>query len=426
MSRFLVYAGSGSGHLFPLTATAEALRDRGHEVVLRADRPGVEILHGLGFPAEPIRQGVEERGANLPKTKTPLGGMRGAVALCMDGFEHEAADVRDAIEAERPDAIVVDNLYWGAAAAAEASGLPWAQAAVVPLPLVTPDAPPFGLGLRPARGIAGRARDAAITKGMLALFNRLVPTVNEGRTRLGVPPLEQLNQVSMNAPLVRYYVAEPLEYPRSELPPSIRTVGPAAWDPGTADPADAPSWLDEIEGPMVLVTASTHFQDDGNLIQTAIDALEDEPEVVVATTASMDPARFRAKGNARIERFVPPSLVLSRATCVVCHAGVGILSKSLMSGVPVCAVPFARDQFELARRVEVAGAGSRLLPAKLDPDRMREAVKQAIACREGAERAGRSLAAAGGAESAAETIEGLPQGHFGRKGDERAAMEARG
>src|SRR3954463_13990522 len=164
MSRFLVYAGSGSGHLFPLTATAEALRDRGHEVVLRADRPGVEILHGLGFPAEPIRQGVEERGANLPKTKTPLGGMRGAVALCMAGFEHEAADFREAIEAERPDAIVVDNLYWGAAGAplwggggapAEASGLPWAQAAVVPLPLVTPDAPPFGLGLRPARGIAG-------------------------------------------------------------------------------------------------------------------------------------------------------------------------------------------------------------------------------------------------------------------------------
>ena len=52
--------------------------------------------------------------------------------------------------------------------------------------------------------------------------------------------------------------------------------------------------------------------------------------------------------------------VLDRAVCVVCHAGMGITQKALAHGVPVVAVPFGRDQPEVARRVEVAGAGVRL------------------------------------------------------------------
>jgi hypothetical protein len=35
----------------------------------------------------------------------------------------------------------------------------------------------------------------------------------------------------------------------------------------------------------------------------------------------------------------------------------GATQKALAHGVPVCAVPFGRDQLEVARRVEVAAAG---------------------------------------------------------------------
>lgn len=41
----------------------------------------------------------------------------------------------------------------------------------------------------------------------------------------------------------------------------------------------------------------------------------------------------------------------------------------------VCVVPFGRDQLEVARHVEVAGAGSRLPASRLRPDRLRQAVK---------------------------------------------------
>ena len=48
---------------------------------------------------------------------------------------------------------------------------------------------------------------------------------------------------------------------------------------------------------------------------------------------------------------------------MICHGGMGITQKALAHGVPVCVVPFGRDQFEFARRVAVARAGT-LLPAK--------------------------------------------------------------
>jgi UDP:flavonoid glycosyltransferase YjiC (YdhE family) len=83
----------------------------------------------------------------------------------------------------------------------------------------------------------------------------------------------------------------------------------------------------------------------------------------------------------------------------------GATQKALAHGVPVCAVPFGRDQAEAARRVEVAGAGSRLSAARLGPERLRAKVREAIGRRDGAERIARAFAAAGGAGAAADAFE---------------------
>jgi UDP:flavonoid glycosyltransferase YjiC (YdhE family) len=81
--------------------------------------------------------------------------------------------------------------------------------------------------------------------------------------------------------------------------------------------------------------------------------------------------------------------------CVVCHGGMGITQKALAAGVPVCVVPFGRDQFDVARHVQVADAGTRL-PAS----RLRKAVREAMEKKAGAERIAATFAAA-------EALEGL-------------------
>jgi predicted glycosyltransferase len=92
---------------------------------------------------------------------------------------------------------------------------------------------------------------------------------------------------------------------------------------------------------------------------------------------------------------------------VVSHGGMGIVQKAMAAGVPMVAVPFGRDQPEVARRVAESGAGVALPPKRLTPERLRAAVREAIALRPRAREAGRRLREAGGAERLASAVEEL-------------------
>src|SRR5215217_1411233 len=197
--------------------------------------------------------------------------------------------------------------------------------------------------------------------------------------------------------------SESFEYPRSDWPPSVRMVGPGIWDP----PAKAPEWLEKISRPLVLVTCSTEFQNDGKLVGAALQGLAGEDVEVLVTTAGVDPSSFTPPPNARIERFVPHSPVLERASCVVCHGGMGITQKALAAGVPVCVVPFGRDQFDVARHVQIADAGTRLPAPRLRPERLRRAVREAMSKKAGAERIALAFATAGGPNAAVDALEEL-------------------
>jgi UDP:flavonoid glycosyltransferase YjiC (YdhE family) len=128
---------------------------------------------------------------------------------------------------------------------------------------------------------------------------------------------------------------------------------------------------------------------------------------VIATLPSNDPAALRVPPNARAERFVPHGPILARASVAITHGGMGVTQKALAAGVPVVAVPFGRDQPEVARRLEVAGAGVRLPRARLRPETLRDAVHAALNRRDDARAVAAGYQAAGGATAAAAYLEGL-------------------
>jgi UDP:flavonoid glycosyltransferase YjiC (YdhE family) len=121
------------------------------------------------------------------------------------------------------------------------------------------------------------------------------------RRQVGAPPVTDTTDVYTRAPMTLYLTAEPFEYHRPMWPPSFRLVGPVSYDP----PAPAPDWLAEIDKPIVLVTTSSEFQDDGRLIATALRGLRDMDVFVIATLPAASTADFEVPPNARLERFLP-------------------------------------------------------------------------------------------------------------------------
>lgn len=405
MTDWLVYATPGRGHIYPAVGALLELRERGHQIAVRCGAAEARELAALGFDAAPVSPAVEAVDTEDWKARTPIGAQKLEVRAFARRAAAEQPDLRAAIEQLRPRALLIDALGWGAMATAGASGLPWALLGHFALPIASRDAPPYGLGLRPRGDLIGRARDQLMRRIVLAPLERMaLPAVNSARAAEGLAPLRSADELfGRTAPLVLLFTAEPFEYPRSDWPPAVRLVGPGTFDP----PTDAPEWLAAEQRQVVLVTCSTDFQDDGRLVAATVEALAGEDLVVVATTAAVDPATITPSDNARVERFLPHGPVIRRAACVVCHGGQGITQKALAAGVPVVAVPFGRDQFEVARRLEVSGAGVRLPAPKLRADRLRAAVQQAIGMRDAAKRVADGFAAAGGAVAAADALEGL-------------------
>ena len=401
MARVLAYNAPATGHIQPATAVLVELARRGHEVHVRTRASDVAQLAALGFAAAPVDPRIEAvefddwQGRNsadalrrLQATMTVLAGLEGP-------------DLRAAIDEVQPDVLLVDVICQGAGFVAEASGLPWVQHCPYPPVFGSKDAPPYGPGLRPAPGPVGRVRDGLVRAIADRISSRHVPALNDLRAELGLEPLQRFDEQHLKPDRYLLFTAEPYEYPRTDWPDSVRLVGPMAWEP----PGEVPDWLAEERRPIGLVTASTVRQGDDRLIEVALEALAGDDLAVIVTTGAQDPDQFDVPSGARVERFVPHGPILARAACVVSHGGMGITQKALAAGVPVCVVPFCRDQFEVARRVEVAEAGVRLHHRRLTARRLRRAVAEAMERRAGAEQVARWFAAAGGAPAAADAVE---------------------
>jgi MGT family glycosyltransferase len=389
MARFLAYTSPARGHLYPITGTLLELRRRGHEVHVRTLASEVGTLKALGLHAEPIAAAIERLPLDDWRWGTPEESLAGVFRTFQERAVHEVPDLERAIAHVDPDVLVVDVATAGGAAVAEAGVIPWAQ------------------------WIPFFQHDTRVPDATLVPFTFAAPgmeALNAPRRRLGLAPVVDPAE-AWRAPIYLYFTAEPFEIGGLDLPPSFRLVGPGLWEP----PAESPEWLEDIDRPLVLVTASSEFQLDDALVDTALQALRSDDVYVVATSVAHDPDRFDVPANARVQRWLPHGPVIQKAACVMCHGGMGITQRALAAGVPVCVVPFGRDQFEVAGRVTTVGAGTRVLPDALTPGALRSAIHEAMTMRAGAQRVAAGFARAGGPPAAADALESLLNTADGRQ-----------
>ncbi|MFQ6155793.1 glycosyltransferase [Micrococcus luteus] len=404
MSTVLAYTSPASGHLFPLVPLLLELARRGHRVHVRTLAEHVGTLRDLGLDAAPIDPRIPAIGLRDFGARTALG----ALSLSAQAFAQRAAadgpDAAAALDAVRPDAALVDINSWGAAAAAQAWGGPWATFSPYIPPLDSAGTPPFGPGAPPLGGPIGRVRDAALrglVQGQLA--RRYLGPLNAVRAQHGLPPVADVDAFFRAAPLMLVTTSAPFDYPHTDWRPTIRSIGALQWEP----PSPIPAWVTEPGDPFVLVTTSSEYQADEALARAAAEGLAESPYRVLITMPSGPADLGPLPPNVRAERFVPHSAVLSRAAVAVTHGGMGATQKALAAGVPVVVVPFGRDQLEVAARVAHAGAGVRLAKGRLSAARLRRAVGRASRMADGARRVSAGYLAAGGASAGADAVEEL-------------------
>jgi MGT family glycosyltransferase len=387
MARFLQAIIDGGGTVPPAMGVAGELVRRGHAVTVLADPTVAPSARAADCDFVPWRtaphfSSVEEQTAFLAafESGNPLRAYRiardrlvGAGATA--GF---ASDVLAAARDVRPDAVLAESAVPGILIGALASALPTASLMPNIYLRPTPGMPLMGTGWQPARGAAGRLRDALAPRAARLLTGRLVPPLNATLRAHGLRSIGDLFDLLDRCTEVLVMTSPSFDFPPPHLPPNVRYVGPQLDDPGWAAAEDAGSWRPDGEGPLVLVAGSSVFQHQTDLLRRVATALGRLPvRGLVTTGQAVDPDDVPAAANVRVVRAAPHRAVLAEAAVAVTHAGHGSVLKALAAGVPQVCVPMGRDQKDNTVRVLRLAAGVRVSPSA-GPQALAEAVRRVL------------------------------------------------
>ena len=178
------------------------------------------------------------------------------------------------------------------------------------------------------------------------------------------------------ANLVLHATDPQFDPPPTGLPNHHHYIGPLFWEPTLKESASPP---EEPGLPWALISLSTAPQDDEiTIARAAFQALANKPVRTLLTLAPNHPRDELGPipRNALVSEFVPHGMVLNNASLIVSHAGHGIVMKGLYHGVSMVLVPWARDQFGVARRAEELGVAVVVRREECSYERMTAAVDQ--------------------------------------------------
>jgi MGT family glycosyltransferase len=415
--RFLFVLWDGGGNVPPQLAIARRLVDRGHKVRILAPRVLEQRIKAAGCVFVPYTRAPEHNSASPEhdilqdwEPRTPLG----AAARVRDRLMAEPAlafarDVLDALEMEPADIVVVDCLLLGAYIGAERAGVPTAALFHQIYPLPDPAIPPFGLGFQPANGAPGRLRDALFRRIFARFYGAALSPVNDARRQLGLAPLSSIFEIFNQPDKVLILSSRAFDFPAAALPENVRYVGAQLEDSVPKTAWESP-WAPDDQRPLIVVSASTTYQQQRDLLQRVIDALKGMPvRALVTVGPALDTDSLSQHANVVLRSYVPHQQVVPQADLVITHGGHGTVMMALSNGVPVLCLPMGRDQADVAARAVWRGAGLSM-SSRSKPDAIRRTVMRMLAeprFRVGARRVATEMACADGESSIVEELEAL-------------------
>jgi UDP:flavonoid glycosyltransferase YjiC (YdhE family) len=355
--RVVVVAGPDPGHAFPALALCRRFLTAGDSPTLLTGAEWLDTARSAGVAA------VELVGLD----PTELDDDTDAGAKIHRRAARMAVLNVAALRELEPDVVVSDVITACGGLAAELLAIPWIELNPAPLYRPSKGLPPIGSGLAPGVGIRGRLRDAVLRTLTARAWRAGIRQRSAVRVEIGLPAADP-------GPVRRLIATLPaLEVPRPDWPDEAVVVGPLHFEPTDAVLAIPPG-----DGPVVVVAPSTATTGARGLTEVALEALR--PGDVLPKGARVVVSRLGGD-----ELDVPPwaavglgrqDELLAAADLVVCGGGHGMVSKTLMAGVPMVVVPGGGDQWEIANRLVRQGSAQLIRP--LEPGALAAAVTEVL------------------------------------------------
>ena len=412
MGHFGIICPNAPGHTNPMTALADSIRGRGHRVTffLLGDAPpsvtraGFEVVEigGTIFPPDEYRAGLHRLGTLSGRSalkQTFAMGARAAEAILQVG--------PTIVESAGVTGLIVDQASYPGGTVAEQLGLPFATVCNALLLHSEPGVPPFFTPWLPRDSGWARLRNRIAWAGLDRLYSPILARIRDHRRRQNLREPGRIAD-TWSARLQVSQQPEVFEFPRRELPRSLRFVGPLRV-PGGYPPVPFP-W-DRLDGrPLIFASLGTlqnRVAGDFRMIAEACAGLE--VQLVLSTGRGVAPAALgELPGSPVVVDFAPQLELIRRSVLAVTHAGLNTVLDCLSEGVPMVAVPIANEQPGIAARVAWTGAGEALPLERATPEALRSTIDRVLgdpSYRLAADRIRESIRDGGGAPRAAELIE---------------------
>lgn len=390
--RVLVATVALTGHVHPMLLVVRALVERGHEVIWYGASKFRAKIEATGARFAPPREAPDLDDARLEEQLPALRGKRGLARvraqlteLFIAPMDAQRRDLDALAAAHAPDLILADQAHLGAELLAETRGLPWAGLGISALVVPSVDTAPFGAARPPAKTDADRKVYRIVTWVInQLLFRGVNRAYRAGRAAAGVPAGTRTYFDVLAPDLFLQPTIPGFEYPRSDLPPQVRFIGPLVPPPAGEDALPA-WWSDVVDAraagrPVVLVTQGTLATDPRELVVPALRGLAGEDVLVVATTpASPAELGIELPANARVAAYVPYQALLPYVRVMVTNGGYGGVQMALGHAVPMVVAGGSEEKPEIAARVAWSGAGIDLRTGRPRPRAIRRAVRRVLA-----------------------------------------------
>ncbi len=392
--KILVASTPATGHLNPLLAISHLLMADGHEIAFMSGSALRDRIEGIGAKFHALPAGADFDGRDFdtvaPELKTMAPGLEwlrvAMQRIFVDPIPAQHQGLQQVLKKFPADVIVGDDMFFGVLPMLLGS-YPTRPAVVMcgtsVLHCQREDGAPEFIGLPPATSQAERDQYAAINREHHKVVQQPVSDhLNRILENMGIGPLS-MTLFESTVRLADTYLqltVPSFEFPR-DMPRSVHFVGTP---PIIPKQVKLPSWARELDGSrkVVLVTQGTLANHNfGLLVAPTLQALADEPDILVVATAGGRPIEAipgPIPGNARLAEYLPFEWLLPKVDVLVTNGGYGSVNQAMSFGIPLVTAGLTEDKADVNARVAWSGVGIDLATNEPTVPALRSAVRTVL------------------------------------------------